>query len=177
MSWDWTPVDPAHLSLSRPPVTDPRYPEKEGKKKVLLKKYNSRSFHPYISRSSFSHRSVNFRVLPVLIFQLLDSLLLLLSLLLVQTLQVLPPLVFFQHLVALKLLVTLRIVILKIFSGLTNKHKKKCMTLHFIYFFRFVWFYYLFFNYVFVFLCNIVEFSHVVNGSVICALFILSSKN
>ncbi len=117
-------MDPVHLSLSRPPVTDPRYPEKEVKKNVLLRKYISRSFHPYISCSSFPHRSVNFRVLPVLFFLLLDSLLLLLSLLLVQTLQVLPPLVFFQHLVALKLIVTLRIVVLKIFSGLTNKHKK-----------------------------------------------------
>lgn len=74
---------------------------------------------------SAAHRSVDFRMLPVFLLQLLQSFLLLLPLLLIQALQVLPPLVLLQHLVALELLVPLRVVVLQVLSGLDEETKRE----------------------------------------------------
>ena len=57
-------------------------------------------------------------MLPMLLLQLLQSLLLLLPLLLIQTLQVLAPLVLLQHLVAFELLMPLGVIVLQVFGGL-----------------------------------------------------------
>lgn len=83
--------------------------------------------HLFLMKSNMevlvAYRCVDFRVLAVLLLQLLHSLLLFLPLLLVQTLQVLPPLVLFQHLVALELLVSLGVVVLQVFGGLEGQDK------------------------------------------------------
>lgn len=83
---------------------------------------------PWKTRLSFcprtkaaTNRSVDFGVLPMLLLQLLQSLLLLLPLLLVQTLQVLTALVLLQHLVAFELLMTFSIIVLQVFGGLDTE--------------------------------------------------------
>lgn len=70
------------------------------------------------------YRSIDFGVLAVFLFQLLDPFLLFLPLLLVQTLQVLPPLVLLQHLVAFELLVSLCVVVLQVLGGLGGQTKQ-----------------------------------------------------